>query len=236
MLMKLDLHEFCKRVKKMKKTKLSIKLSTILAIITLTLSYSITTAYAAESAKNTAVQTEKLDSIYTTTEDGYIVADEVSQEDLSKMLAVNESRDHYTVNDNGDISKLSDELQDWVYQMCAEYGISGYEKLVMSKLYCESGYDANCKSYNKNGTYDSGLAQINSSNHSWLRRELGITDFYDPYQSIRAGVYMLSKCLKENNFNEEMALVAYNSGRNGIKQSSYSRKVIRIKDSCIVNA
>ena len=107
MLMKSDLHEFCKRVKKMKKTKLSIKLSTILAIITLTLSCGITTAYAAESAKNTTAQTEKLDSIYTTTEDGYIVADEVSQEDLSKMLAVNESRDHYTVNDNGDISNTN---------------------------------------------------------------------------------------------------------------------------------
>ena len=48
----------------MKKTKLSIKLSTILAIIALTLSCGITNAYAAESAKNTAAQTEKLDRNY----------------------------------------------------------------------------------------------------------------------------------------------------------------------------
>ena len=117
--------------------------------------------------------------------------------------------------------------------MCAEYGIPGYEKLIISKLYCESGFNPNVKHRNKNGTVDYGIAQINSSNHSWLRKTLGITDFMDPYQSIRCGVYMMSENLKKNGFNESMALVAYNTGKNGISSTSYSRKVLRIKDAAL---
>ncbi|WP_373262215.1 lytic transglycosylase domain-containing protein [Hungatella hathewayi] len=140
---------------------------------------------------------------------------------------------YYTINDNGQQAYLSQDLQDWVYQMCAEYGIPGYEKLIISKLYCESGFNANAKHRNKNGTVDYGIAQINSSNHSWLRKTLGVTDFMDPYQSIRCGVYMMSENLKKNGFNESMALVAYNTGKNGISSTSYSRKVLRIKDAVI---
>lgn len=145
-----------------------------------------------------------------------------------------QSRPYYTVNDNGHTARLSNELQDWVYQMCAEYGIPGYEKLIISKLYCESGFNPNATHRNKNGTIDYGIAQINSSNHKWLRNTLGVNDFMDPYQSIRCGVYMMSKCLAENGHNESMALAAYNTGRNGISSTSYSRKVLGIKDTTFV--
>lgn len=180
------------------------------------------------------------------TED-YIVVNELSEEEINMVedaIAINDpdyQKDgivlngitYYTINDNGYQAYLSEDLQDWVYQMCAEYGIPGYEKLIISKLYCESGFNPNVKHRNKNGTVDYGIAQINSSNHGWLRKTLGITDFMDPYQSIRCGVYMMSENLKKNGFNESMALVAYNTGKNGISSTSYSRKVLRIKDAAL---
>lgn len=187
----------------------------------------------------------ELSDEYEVTEDGYIVVEEMPEEMVEALNAVNSTEEtqnpnsetgnqHYTIVDNGTTAKLSDELQDYVYEECSEYGISGYEKVILAKLYCESSYNPNLKHYNKNGTYDSGLAQINSSNHSRLKRELGITDFYDPYQSIKAGVYMFSQCLKQNGYNESMALAAYNTGKNGINSTKYSRKVLNIKDNAIV--
>ena len=177
----------------------------------------------------------------------YIVVNELSEEEINMVedaIAINDpdyQKDgvvmngitYYTINDNGYQAYLSEDLQDWVYQMCAEYGIPGYEKLIISKLYCESGFNPNVKHRNKNGTVDYGIAQINSSNHSWLRKTLGITDFMDPYQSIRCGVYMMSENLKKNGFNESMALVAYNTGKYGISSTSYSRKVLRIRDAAL---
>lgn len=178
---------------------------------------------------------------YGVTADGYVFANEITEEMIKDIEAVNsemaESKEnvHYAVVDGGVSARLQDDLQDWVYKMCSEYGIQGYERLVLAKLYCESGYNPNTVHRNKNGTMDYGIAQINSSNHARLRQLLGITDFMDPYQSIRAGVYMLSECLRANGFNEEMALVAYNSGRNGISSSKYSRKVMGIKNSEVVS-
>lgn len=177
--------------------------------------------------------------------DEFIFVDDLTQEELKEIEekpAVNDPEKinnevssagftHYAINDNGEEIYLSEDLQNWVYQMCAEYGISGYEKLIISKLYCESGFNANTKHLNKNGTVDYGIAQINSSNHSWLRNILGITDFMDPYQSIRCGVYMMSENLKRNGYNESMALVAYNTGKNGIQSTTYSKKVLKIKEA-----
>ena len=175
---------------------------------------------------------------YEITEDGYVIVDEITEAEVENMIAVNDEttasgNTHYTIIDNGIPARLSDELQDYVYQMCAEYGISGHEKVILAKLYCESGYNPNLTHRNKNGTVDYGIAQINSSNHGWLRAQLGITDFMDPYQSIRAGVFIFSECLKKNGYDESMALVAYNSGKNGIPSSKYSRKVLSIKDGAI---
>lgn len=181
---------------------------------------------------------------YNLTDDGYIIVDEIPIEDIETMVSVNSesapgteqmmNHQYYTINDGGHTARLSNDLQDWVYQMCAEYGLSGHEKLVMAKLYCESSYNPNAKNYNRNGTVDYGLAQINSSNHARLRRTLGITDFMDPYQSIRAGVFMLSESMQRNGYNEQMSLVAYNTGKNGISSSKYSRRIMTIKDSALL--
>ena len=144
-----------------------------------------------------------------------------------------QDRDYYTVVDEGFTNTLDHDLQDWVYEMCDEYEIPGYEKLIIAKLYCESSYRTHVKHSNTNGTYDIGIAQINSINFEHLKKELGVTDFTDPKQSIRCGVYMMAKNLQANNYDENKALVAYNAGQkrvdSGITETSYSRRVLKIK-------
>lgn len=138
---------------------------------------------------------------------------------------------HYTVVDKGSRATLSSDLQDWVYEMCAEYGIAGHEKLIIAQLYCESSYRADAISK----TNDYGIAQINHCNHKRLSEKLGITDFLDARQSIRCGVYMMADGLKTNSGEEEKALVAYNMGQSkvnkGVVSSKYSRRVIKIKNN-----
>lgn len=219
----------------MKKTKRKCIIANLILAMTI---LSATPALASE-----AVQNEKLSEEYKVTDDGYIVADEISEEALKSIVTINRKAEtiisqeaqsqtvHYTIVDNGNPKRLSDDLQDWVYKMCEEYKIHGYEKVILSKLYCESNYNPNVVHRNKNGTIDYGIAQINSSNHARLKRQLGITNFMDPYQSIRAGVYMYSECLKQNGYNEEMALAAYNTGRNGISSTKYTKRVLNIKNS-----
>lgn len=138
-------------------------------------------------------------------------------------------RDYYTVVDEGFTNTLDHDLQDWVYEMCDEYEIPGYEKLIIAKLYCESSYRTHVKHSNTNGTYDIGIAQINSINFEHLKKELGVTDFTDPKQSIRCGVYMMAKNLQANNYDENKALVAYNAGQ---KRVDSGITELRIRDEC----
>ena len=91
------------------------------------------------------------------------------------------------------------------------------------------------KAYNKNnnGTFDSGLMQINSCNYEWLTEELGITDFYDPEQNIKCGVFMIADLMDRHEGVHEI-LMCYNMGEKrtrelqsqGIYSSKYSRKIV----------
>lgn len=108
---------------------------------------------------------------------------------------------------------LSEELQRFTYTCSQEAGVE-YE-LILAIMWRESRFDVNAVGYNKNGTTDSGIMQINDVNKAWLRDEYGITDLMDPYQNICAGVTMLSMFLKEYD-DAEIALMAYHYGENGM--------------------
>lgn len=121
---------------------------------------------------------------------------------------------------------LAEDLQRFTYQQCREAGVD-YE-LVLALIGAESGYRADVVA---NGNY--GLMQINQCNHQWLREELGITDFLDPRQNIRAGVCLLSGLAQE--YEEPgRVLMAYNMGEAGARRlweagtesSAYSRTVM----------
>lgn len=123
---------------------------------------------------------------------------------------------------------LTEELQEYTFTICEEYGVD-YE-MVLALMNRESEYKAGVIS--KTGDY--GIMQINKVNHEWLREKLGITDFLDPEQSILSGVYMLSDLTRKYE-DPHRILMAYNMGERGARDyvsrgntsSSYSRYIIQ---------
>ncbi len=122
---------------------------------------------------------------------------------------------------------MDEDLQEFTYYLCSEYDIEFM--LVMAVISHESDFDADCIS----STNDYGLMQINRGNHEWLSDALGIDNFLDPEQNIRAGVFVLRK-LFEQYTETNLVLMAYNMGggnaeklwAKGIYSSGYSRAVM----------
>jgi soluble lytic murein transglycosylase-like protein len=78
--------------------------------------------------------------------------------------------------------------------------------------------------------------QINKCNHEWLLNVLGITDFLDPEQNIRAGVFVLRK-LFEGYTDPELVLMCYNMGETGasrlwnkgIYSTKYTEYILKVQ-------
>lgn len=129
--------------------------------------------------------------------------------------------------------KLSKDLQEYTYTKCMDLDMSEYYELVLALMWQESSYNSKLISR----TNDYGLMQINKFNHAWLSKELGITDFLDPYQSIDAGTHVIASLLKKYE-DPHKALMAYNFGEAGARRhwnrgtytSSYSRGVAEKQD------
>ena len=81
------------------------------------------------------------------------------------------------------------EQQKFAYNLCKKYGLQ-YE-LFLAVMYRESGYNPNA--YGGAGNPSYGLCQIYATNHAWLRNTLGISNFFDPYDNMTAGAYLLSR-------------------------------------------
>lgn len=102
---------------------------------------------------------------------------------------------------------LDFKLQEYTYVLCVEYGITDYFTLILCQLFYESSYRPTAISK----TNDYGIAQINTCNHEWLSKKLGITDFLDPKQSILCNIYMMSGYIEK--YGPEKALTKYNTGK-----------------------
>ncbi|MCM1119345.1 MAG: transglycosylase SLT domain-containing protein [bacterium] len=103
---------------------------------------------------------------------------------------------------------MPQEEQEFLFYLCSGYNIDFC--LVMAMIQTESKFDASAVS----ATDDYGLMQINQNNHDWLTETLGVTDYLDPYQNMRAGCYILRK-LFERYQDTELVLMCYNMGENG---------------------
>lgn len=129
---------------------------------------------------------------------------------------------------------LTEELQTFTFYLCEDYG-ADYE-MVLALMDRESDYTASAISK----TNDYGIMQINRINHEWLTEELGITDFLDPEQNIRCGVYILAE-LGEKYEDPHRVLMAYNMGERGAREyaakghasSSYSRYIMEQRDKLL---
>ncbi len=106
---------------------------------------------------------------------------------------------------------LADELQEYTFNLCAENGLD-YE-MVLAVMQRESDYRE--KTISK--TRDYGLMQINQINHKRLQEELGINDFLDAEQNIRAGIHILAG-LSEKYDDPHKVLMAYKFGETGARK------------------
>lgn len=126
---------------------------------------------------------------------------------------------------------MPEEQQEFVYYLCSGYNLDF--TLVMALIQHESGFDPNVIS----NTNDYGYMQINAINHDWLTETIGVTDYTDPYQNIRAGVFVLRK-LFERYQDTDMVLMAYNMGENGasrlwekgIFETDYTQSILTIQE------
>lgn len=103
---------------------------------------------------------------------------------------------------------LVDELQDYIFDICDEYGVD--PELIVSMIFHESNYDSAVIGENDSG-YSYGLMQIMPRwNYDRMER-LGCLDLLNPYQNVRVGVDLLAEYIQKG-YGIEWALMAYNGG------------------------
>lgn len=127
---------------------------------------------------------------------------------------------------------FGEDLQEFTYYLSVAYDID--YTLVLAIISKESSFMPDGIS----STNDYGLMQINACNHEWLTEELGITDFIDPYENIKAGLFIL-RGLFEKYDSTSKVLMAYNMGENGasklweqgIFESNYSKDVLQRQET-----
>lgn len=121
---------------------------------------------------------------------------------------------------------LSVDEQQYAYNISKRYGIQ-YE-LFLAVMYKESRF--NSKAFGGGNSY--GLCQIHVSNHSNLRAKLGVSNFFDPYDNMTAGAYLLSKYFStartvvSGSSVEVYALNSYNMGEGVYYSSCYSKGIL----------
>lgn len=124
--------------------------------------------------------------------------------------------------------------QEFVFYLSSGYSIDF--TLVMALMQHESSFRSDVISK----TNDYGLMQINKVNHQYLTESIGVTDFLDPYQNIRAGMFTLRK-LFERYQSADMVLMAYNMGEGGAKrlwdkgiyETNYTKSILTIQQQFV---
>ena len=125
---------------------------------------------------------------------------------------------------------LSDSLQRYIYEICADEGVP--VTLVMAMVEHESGFNPEVVS----ATDDYGLMQINEINHERLEEKYRCADMTDPYQNVFCGVSIISSYIERYESDYTKALMAYNMGDygakkawgNGITSTNYSTKILAL--------
>lgn len=125
---------------------------------------------------------------------------------------------------------LDSDVQEFIYYLSKGYNMDF--TFVMAIIQQESGYQPDAVS----NTDDYGLMQINKVNHGYITDEIGVTNYLDPYENVRAGMFILRK-LFEKYETPEKVLMAYNLGESGAKalwdkgvfETNYSKYVQRIQ-------
>lgn len=126
---------------------------------------------------------------------------------------------------------LSDSLQRYIYEICADEGVP--VTLAIAMIEHESGFNPEVIS----STDDYGLMQINSINHSNLEKKYRTTDMLNPYQNVFCGISIIGSYIEKYE-DYGKALMAYNMGEygakkaweNGVTSTKYSEKILSLMD------
>lgn len=127
---------------------------------------------------------------------------------------------------------LPEDLQEFTFYLCKGYYIDF--PFAMAVMFRESSFNVNATSADGR---DHGLFQIRDVNNEWLEEQIGVTDMNDPYQNIRAGLYILRR-LFEKYDDPARVLMAYNMGEYGastlwkqnVYETTYTRRVLETAD------
>ncbi len=106
---------------------------------------------------------------------------------------------------------IDSDLQEFIYYLSEAYDID--YSLVLAIIRKESNFKIDVMS----DTEGYGLMQVNEINHEKLAEQLGITDFLEPYDNIRAGMFLLRK-LFEKYKTPDKVLMAYHLGETGARK------------------
>lgn len=126
---------------------------------------------------------------------------------------------------------LSDSLQRYIYEICADEGVP--VTLAMAMIEHESRFNPEVISK----TDDYGLMQINSVNHEWLEEKYRTADMLNPYQNVFCGISIIGEYIeKYDDFGK--ALMAYNMGdygaqkawENGVTSTKYSESILSLME------
>ncbi|MEM7828455.1 MAG: lytic transglycosylase domain-containing protein [Candidatus Aenigmatarchaeota archaeon] len=101
------------------------------------------------------------------------------------------------------------------------YGVSPQLLWAIAKV--ESGFNPAAVNYNRNGTYDFGVMQINSS---WRPRLGKLWDYLgDPCTNIKVGAWVLAQCVRKYGYTWD-AVGCYSTGSgNSKKGAKYVKKI-----------
>lgn len=102
---------------------------------------------------------------------------------------------------------LSEDLQDYIFTLCAEKGIN--PAIVIAMIGKESVYNPDAIG---DGGNSLGLMQIQPRWHKERMKRLGTTNLFDPYQNVTVGIDLLDELFSKGK-SIEWVLMAYNGGQ-----------------------
>ena len=124
---------------------------------------------------------------------------------------------------------LSDSLQRYIYEICAEKSVP--VTLALAMIEHESGFNPEVVS----STNDYGLMQIDAVNHDWLEEQYRTADFLNPYQNAFCGITIIGGYIEKYG-DYGKALMAYNMGdygaqkawESGVTNTNYSSTILEL--------
>lgn len=129
---------------------------------------------------------------------------------------------------------MSESLQEFTFYLSSAYDIDFTFTMALIKK--ESDFQPNIIS----NTNDYGLMQINEINHLYLKEQLEVTNFLEPHDNIKSGMFILRK-LFEKYETPEKVLMAYNMGETGasklweqgVFETNYSKTVLKYQQEFV---